>query len=739
MMMMMMHFVLTLALAADGSGCNKTSSFVRVVGFGNDCVLVRSHESSLILDPHTGNYVDHLCLTGPTSVLVTVYQDSGRTDRVSIVLTRPVESLQLPEQRRYRPLASVAQLLRFARSTASLRKRNTSLPVGLLVCHDVRTNYDAGDSSLDPFWSPLAMSQYYTLLHWNRVAVFVFFSHRMFSPPPPGWVVAARRNHCRAVLGTVMIENEADGRSLFMHAKEAAVQLGSLAVDGGFDGWLVNIETQITDAHLLRNVTVFLKTLRLFGFVVLYDCFTIDGKHDCQNTVNNLNAGWLDIVDAFYLNYHWTLDGLPWNNSRVFVGVDVFGRGSYGGAGAHSATLALQAARMHNLSGALFAPAWTLEMHGFDQMDEMLWYGCHWETRTLRLRSTFAANETWRSGEMTLALTTPSISRIVVEIAVPVCLVHPCPDSVHASISCLNQSQSISVQCGRVKKFAIASFTVPFDRPVIVKVSDHYHACHMIDGPVIVRYTSTAVPCAGGVRDVFRSRRSVDGAFVAAPTFSHFSVGKGDAFYVGGRIWRQEGWIDRALTSCLPDLFIDEDHLMQLDFERVFNFGSSLHLVCINTGNNVPLFQLQHSEAPRKIRIVVDGAATLYLEDRALELVETHYFMNNWTMLTFACNGDQGGVLFLKPEHGVQVWLGYFAVHDNEQPCWVYEPTKVIKLENGFLIAWNLFNGPFLPSAYLDIVVDDVLVSRQMGDCSTGSSFQHLVNAFVVELRFHSE
>ncbi|GLH17119.1 Cytosolic endo-beta-N-acetylglucosaminidase, partial [Gryllus bimaculatus] len=71
------------------------------------------------------------------------------------------------------------------------------------------------------------------------------------------------------------------------------------------------------------------------------------------------------------LNYPWREEHLersaaaagPARARDVYAGVDVFGRGSYGGGG-FGAAEALRAARRLGLSAALFAPGWTHEALG---------------------------------------------------------------------------------------------------------------------------------------------------------------------------------------------------------------------------------------------------------------------------------------------------------------------------------------------------------------------------------------
>lgn len=74
------------------------------------------------------------------------------------------------------------------------------------------------------------------------------------------------------------------------------------------------------------------------------------------------------VVDGIFLNYNWTFCDLDkakktagaYRKYDVFVGVDVFGRGCYGGGGWNTYK-ALEVIQKHDMSVALFAPGWVLE------------------------------------------------------------------------------------------------------------------------------------------------------------------------------------------------------------------------------------------------------------------------------------------------------------------------------------------------------------------------------------------
>jgi mannosyl-glycoprotein endo-beta-N-acetylglucosaminidase len=88
-----------------------------------------------------------------------------------------------------------------------------------------------------------------------------------------------------------------------------------------------------------------------------------------------------DVVDGFYTNYNWTKDHLKQTKhflelqkpsirpSDVYFGVDVFGRGSFGG-GQFNTHIAVQAVRNYGFSIAIFAPGWTSEC--FEKAEDAL-------------------------------------------------------------------------------------------------------------------------------------------------------------------------------------------------------------------------------------------------------------------------------------------------------------------------------------------------------------------------------
>ncbi|EFN54696.1 hypothetical protein CHLNCDRAFT_53027 [Chlorella variabilis] len=226
----------------------------------------------------------------------------------------------------------------------------------LLACHDMAGGY--GD---DRFCQGGSHADFYCLRRWHSLDAFCYFSHRLVTIPPPGWINAAHA-HGVPVLGTVITEWEAGAAActrLFgspAAAEAAAARLAAIARHYGFEGWLVNIENAVERQHI-PHLLHFLR----------YDAVTTEGKLKWQNTLSRLNRPFFDACDAIWVNYTWK-KGTPAlvrleageRCADVFMGVDCFGRGTYGGGG-FACDVALRACLEQGLSAALFATGWPYE------------------------------------------------------------------------------------------------------------------------------------------------------------------------------------------------------------------------------------------------------------------------------------------------------------------------------------------------------------------------------------------
>eukprot|EP00047_Mylnosiga_fluctuans_P023135 m.132631 g.132631 ORF g.132631 m.132631 type:complete len:814 (+) comp9490_c0_seq1:35-2476(+) len=284
-------------------------------------------------------------------------------------------TLHLPESHGLQSLAELsawAPVDEINRATTPLRPR-VGAPPRLLVCHDMmggykQDRYPQGDTDRNVF----------RVYDWPRIDIFVYFSHQFVTIPPPVWTNPAHANGTR-VLGTLITEWD-QGAQLCLHAfrsQASAIELASRLVQiaeyYGFDGWLINIENQVPPEHV-QNIVAFLAALKRLtaqcnphGLVLWYDSVLQNGQLAWQNRLNAGNKLFFDACDGIFLNYNWNPTLLQESariagdrRTSVFAGIDVFGRGTYGGGG-FSCDVAVRAIQGANVSTAVFAPGWVFE------------------------------------------------------------------------------------------------------------------------------------------------------------------------------------------------------------------------------------------------------------------------------------------------------------------------------------------------------------------------------------------
>lgn len=127
--------------------------------------------------------------------------------------------------------------------------------------------------------------------------------------------------------------------------------------------------------NFLKELTDKMHTLKPFSKVVWYDSITSTGDLKWQNELNHLNDCFLKYSDAIFLNYTWSQENLDKSregHNKVFVGIDVFGRGCKDchGEGGFKTCKAVKQARNRDLGCAIFAPGWALETLGNDKFEE---------------------------------------------------------------------------------------------------------------------------------------------------------------------------------------------------------------------------------------------------------------------------------------------------------------------------------------------------------------------------------
>jgi hypothetical protein len=299
----------------------------------------------------------------------------------------PADALRPRARRRF--LISVQELLDWdaagvaaeERSAVPLQPRPGPAPEpgSVLHCHDMMGGYQAH-----------ADEHYLSVFSdWRRLSHFCYFAHYRVSPPPRCWVEACH-THGVPCLGTLIVEGAsgAEVQLLMQCPRECAARLAALAGAWGFEGWLVNIES---DCPSFRHARDFVHELSLAcrrelgerAVVIYYDSLGSSGRVEYQNGLAQHSAAMLDCCDGVLTNYWWSRSHLresarlaetPERRRRVFFGVDVFARGSVyrGHPPGPGAGVAVAAARARGFSVAVFAPGWSYENGGARVPDELL-------------------------------------------------------------------------------------------------------------------------------------------------------------------------------------------------------------------------------------------------------------------------------------------------------------------------------------------------------------------------------
>ncbi|KAF7491087.1 Cytosolic endo-beta-N-acetylglucosaminidase [Sarcoptes scabiei] len=267
------------------------------------------------------------------------------------------------------------------------KKHNNSK---VLLCHDYRYNYL--ERTLIENGHPISDHlQFYTFLHWSMIDYFAYFTHKLITVPPCEWISASHQNGVKC-LGTLIIE---EWSSYILDSKilKGDLMLESMLSDENllkkivhcmhsiqneyqFDGWLLNIETNLNPKYLgklyqfISMIKEPSKILIESPIVIWYDSLNSNGELKHQNEFNGNNEIFFEKCDAIFLNYCWTEENLQKSlanvtklekeKSRIFVGIDCYGRGCYGGGGLNTFE-AVQKILQYKLSIAIFAPGWTHE------------------------------------------------------------------------------------------------------------------------------------------------------------------------------------------------------------------------------------------------------------------------------------------------------------------------------------------------------------------------------------------
>ncbi|KAF3906669.1 hypothetical protein ABW20_dc0109960 [Dactylellina cionopaga] len=304
-------------------------------------------------------------------------------------------------------------------------------PFKLLVCHDFKvgrekplSNYPKGaylpyEDSQGIFSDEVV----YTLEYLHLVSTFVYFSHHRVTIPPAPWVNLMHKNGVR-VLGTFLVEpgnttgfddlleQDLNGNFVFVE------KLAEIAAYYGFDGWLLNFESPFPDEkYRLDHTLKFIEDLRKGcdrrvqgSEVVWYDSLTIYNRVVYANGLSPTNAPFFDVSSALFTNYRWNpltqllttaaLSKSMHRNHDVYMGIDVFGRGTFGNGGWGVGT-ALSVIRPAGLSAAIFAPGWVFENFDglkFEERNRKFWINGEASDLELLCRPVAEFAPVWEAG-----------------------------------------------------------------------------------------------------------------------------------------------------------------------------------------------------------------------------------------------------------------------------------------------------------------------------------------------------
>lgn len=151
------------------------------------------------------------------------------------------------------------------------------------------------------------------------------------------------------VLGTIIVESQR-GRTLLEEVLASRFYMSStveslvlIAKTCQFEGWLLNVECSL-NARQIPMLKEFVDhlTFRMHqevphGTVIWYDSIIESGALAWQNELNEKNKPFFDLCDGILINYTWNernlertaniLEEKGGDIHKVFVGIDVFGRG----------------------------------------------------------------------------------------------------------------------------------------------------------------------------------------------------------------------------------------------------------------------------------------------------------------------------------------------------------------------------------------------------------------------------
>ncbi|KAF7725441.1 hypothetical protein EC973_009615 [Apophysomyces ossiformis] len=304
-------------------------------------------------------------------------------------------------------------------ATVPRRTRPQHTTPNMMLCHDMAGGYVEDYAIQGNNYSTI-----YNVQYWQYVDTFIYFSHNRVTIPPVVWTNAMHRNGVSS-LGTFLVEGESgtpDLDTFLMGPNDQSKnqttvadkqkknpkriwstyypdKLVALAKYYGFDGWLINIESNFSRhdaspqfkgqqlAELMQYLTTKMHKEIPGSSIIWYDALTVNGEVDYQNELNKWNAPFFEATDGLFVNYWWEAN-YPEKAARlakkegrtpkdVYFGTDVWGRGTYGG-GQYNTYKGVEASDKGGTSSVLFAMAWTYQHFNeknFNFYDRLLWMG----------------------------------------------------------------------------------------------------------------------------------------------------------------------------------------------------------------------------------------------------------------------------------------------------------------------------------------------------------------------------
>lgn len=248
----------------------------------------------------------------------------------------------------------------------------------LMVIHDLAGGYHEDAVAAGAFPVPENTRLPFNVgVGWGSMDVYVYFSHSRVSIPPRPLIQAAHTNGVQ-VLATVLWEwdgaLEELSSDILDYGEESIEELEQVRLENGFDGYLINVEVHAGRAMAAALEQWVAKLSQVVPVVIWYDAITTEGTLLWQNGVNDLNLPFAKAANSGIMtNYAWKA-GEPTRSagamiscnrpaSHVWKGIDVWGRGSYGGGGVTGVVEGVKATLKSDsgVSLAVFAPGWAWE------------------------------------------------------------------------------------------------------------------------------------------------------------------------------------------------------------------------------------------------------------------------------------------------------------------------------------------------------------------------------------------